>query len=163
MPWKRPLPILIPTWHTYPLPWHLLALAILLQSLHLPIIQFPVVGMLKFGLVRFFKDLAEPRTGLQVRSRQSAELRTGPLVQVWEGSVLGSGGSEPRTELFCTKNSLEWLWIMWVVAYLWGPFNSVKMQWKKGGNDPKAVVETIWNPGPTVKDVDHAYQPLRCV
>jgi len=74
--------------------------------------------MPKFGLVQFFKDLAEPRTRLQAWSRQSAELRTGPLVQVREGSVLGSGGSEPRTELFCTKNSLEWLWVMWVVAYL---------------------------------------------
>ena len=65
--------------------------------------------MPKFGSVRFFKDFAEPRTGLQVRSRKSAELRTGPLVQVQNGSVLGSGGSEPRTELFYTKNSLKWL------------------------------------------------------
>ena len=67
--------------------------------------------MPKFGSVRFFKDFAEPRTGLQVQSRKSAELRTGPSVQVQvqDGSVLGSGGSEPRTELFYTKNSLKWL------------------------------------------------------
>jgi len=50
MPWERLLlvliPIPIPTWHTYPLPWHLLALAILLQSLHPPIVQLPVGQML---------------------------------------------------------------------------------------------------------------------
>jgi hypothetical protein len=66
--------------------------------------------MPKFGSVRFFKYFAEPRTGLQVQSRKSAELRTGPSVQVQDGSVLGLGGFEPRTELFYTKNSLKsWL------------------------------------------------------
>jgi hypothetical protein len=33
-----------------------------------------VVGLPKFGSVRFFKDFAEPRTGLQVRFGKSAEL-----------------------------------------------------------------------------------------
>ena len=66
-----------------------------------------MVGMPKFGSVWFFKDFAEPRTRLQVRSRKSAELWTGPSVQVQDSSVLGSGGSEPRTELFYTKNSLN--------------------------------------------------------
>jgi hypothetical protein len=44
--------------------------------------------MPKFGSVRFFENFAEPRTGLQVRSRQSAEPRTGPSVQVQKGFEL---------------------------------------------------------------------------
>ncbi|KAF8236902.1 hypothetical protein L208DRAFT_1250269 [Tricholoma matsutake] len=54
------------------------------------------LGMPKFSSVQFFENFAEPRTGLQVRSRQSAEPRTGPSVQVQKGF-------ERRTKLFCAQ------------------------------------------------------------
>ena len=56
------------------------------------------------SLVRFFEDFAEPRIGLQVRSRQSAEPRTRLSVQVQDGPVLVWEGFEPRTELFLHEN-----------------------------------------------------------
>ena len=61
--------------------------------------------MPKFGSVQFFKDSAEPRTGLQVRSRKLAELQTRPSVQVQDGSVLGSGGLNPELNFLYQKFS----------------------------------------------------------
>jgi hypothetical protein len=49
-----------------------------------------ILGMPKFGSVRFFEDFAE--------------LRTGPSVQVHDGPVLVQEGFELRTELFTYQN-----------------------------------------------------------
>ena len=60
--------------------------------------------MPKFGSVRFFEDFAEPRTGVKVRSGQSAELGTRPLVQVQDGPVLVQKGFELRTKFSLYQN-----------------------------------------------------------
>jgi hypothetical protein len=50
--------------------------------------DFNTIGMLKFSSVWFFENFTEPRTRLQVWSRQSAEPQTGPSVQVQKGFEL---------------------------------------------------------------------------
>ena len=60
--------------------------------------------MPKSSPVWFFKDFAEPRTGLQVRFKISVELRTGPSVQVQKGPVLVQEGFKRGTELFLIQN-----------------------------------------------------------